>query len=119
MTKFHAVRTEADGHVFASKAEARRYSELRFMELGGVISALRRHPSFTLAPMVKIGGETIRSIKYSADFAYIANGVEVIEDVKSRPTSVTAAYRLRRNLWFRAHADRLNAGTLRFEEVYR
>lgn len=119
MTKFHAIPTEVDGQRFASKAEARRYQELRFLELGGVISGLRCHPSYTLAPMVKVGGETIRSIRYTADFAYIENGVEVVEDVKSRPTSATAAYRLRRNLWHRAHAERIDAGELVFREVYR
>lgn len=119
MTKFHAIPTTVDGIRFASKAEARRYSELRLLELAGEISELRPHPSYTLAPKVKVGGETIRSIRYTADFAYVERGVTVVEDVKSRPTSVTAAYRLRRNLWHRAHAADIDAGRLVFREVYR
>lgn len=119
MTKFHAIPTTVDGIRFASRAEATRYSELRLMAAAGAITELRCHPSYTLLPKVRIGGETVRAARYTADFAYVEDGVTVVEDVKSRPTSATAAYRLRLNLWRRAHAAALDAGTLVFREVYR
>lgn len=50
--KYGAVRTEVDGHSFASKAEARRYQELRLLEKAGKIESLELQPVFVLhAPL--------------------------------------------------------------------
>lgn len=42
--KFGAVATVVDGHTFPSKAEARRYQELRLLEKAGQITKLRLRP---------------------------------------------------------------------------
>ena len=50
--KFNAVKTVIDGHTFASKAEAKRYGELRMLEKAGKIESLELQPVFILnAPL--------------------------------------------------------------------
>ena len=46
--KYRAVPTVIDGIRFASKAEARRYGELRLLEQAGEIRDLVRQPRFAL-----------------------------------------------------------------------
>lgn len=75
-SKYRAVRTQVDGITFASKKEARRYGELRLMELGGLIRRLERQPVFILA----VNGEEI--CRYIADFRYWVEDVCIVEDVK-------------------------------------
>ena len=41
MSKYRNIKTEVDGIVFDSKAEARRYAELRLLEKANEISDLR------------------------------------------------------------------------------
>ena len=89
MTKYRAVRTTVDGIAFASRAEARRYKELRLLERAGEISRLELQPVFP----VTINGALI--CKYVADFVYFADGARVVEDVKGM---VTPVYRLKKKL---------------------
>lgn len=95
MTKYGAVRTKVDGYTFASRAEAKRYGELRLLERAGEISKIVVHPFWN----VHINGMKICRIEL--DFAYIAepekSGLLVYEDVKSKPTD-TALSRLKRKL---------------------
>ena len=37
MNKYHAIKTTVDGITFDSRAEARRYRELKLLERAGVI----------------------------------------------------------------------------------
>jgi hypothetical protein len=80
--KYGAVRTEVDGIVFDSKAEARRYGDLKLMEQAGEIRELVLQPRYDLT----VQGVTIG--KYIADFAYIDNktGARIVEDVKGVKT---------------------------------
>lgn len=90
MSKYNAVKTEVDGYVFDSKAEANRYSELKLMELADEISYLELQPKF---PIV-VNGKKIAT--YIADFRYFYCGTkQVIEDVKGVKTPV---YRLKKKL---------------------
>ena len=91
MNKYHARKTEVDGYVFDSRAEARRWSELKLLEDAGEISVLERQIPFE----VQVNGQHI--CKYYADFVYIENGERVVEDVKSAPTR-TPEYRLKKKL---------------------
>lgn len=85
-----------DGHVFASKAEARRYQELSLMEKAGVIRDLRLQPEYELIPKFKKGNKTYRKTAYIADFEYKENGRTVVEDVKGFATDV---YKLKKKLF--------------------
>lgn len=79
-----------DGIVFASKAEARRYGELKIMVKLGLAKELELQPQFTFF----IGDK--KMFKYIADFKYFnAIGQEVFEDVKGVRTAV---YRLKKKI---------------------
>lgn len=72
MNKYHNCKVIIDGIKFDSKAEARRYVELKLMEDTGHIKELKLQPKFELQPKYKNNkGETIRAITYKADFSYI------------------------------------------------
>lgn len=81
MNKYRAVPTVIDGIRFASKAEARRYGELKLLERGGKIKHIEMQMRFPLDVSYKFGGEKTIG-HYVADFYYLQNGKEVIEDVK-------------------------------------
>ena len=90
--KYRNQPVEVDGHKFDSKREARRYKELKLLEMGQRIRDLQVHPSFELA----VNGEHI--CKYKADFAYAdMRGKLIVEDAKCAATK-TQAYRLRKRL---------------------
>lgn len=82
--KFGAVKTTVDGIEFASKAEAKRYGELRLLEKRGLIANLELQPRYDfIVNGVKIGF-------YKADFRYLENGAPIVEDVKGYRTDVFA-----------------------------
>jgi hypothetical protein len=99
MTKYRAIKTEVDGQRFDSKAEARRYSELRLWEKAGEIKDLRCQRAFVLAPGVKFDGESRAKppLRYVADFCYQEWRVDrwhtVVEDVKGVQTPLFRAKR--------------------------
>ena len=89
--KYNAVKTTVDGITFASKAEVRRYSELKLLEKAGEITALCLQPPF---PIVV---NDIPICKYVADFIYwdVEKDAQIIEDVKGMKTPV---YKLKKRL---------------------
>ena len=86
-TKFGAKKVYFDRIVFDSQAEAARYMELRVREEYNAISVLVVHPVFPL----HVEGKRIG--RYVADFRYYSDGVEIVEDVKSKPTAALRAFR--------------------------
>lgn len=89
MSKFRSKRTECDGITFDSKKEANRYSQLRLLEKAGQISDLEMQVTY---PMV-VNQHKVCS--YRADFRYMENGKQVVEDVKGVRT---ALYMLKKKL---------------------
>lgn len=89
--KYHAVSVEEDGYRFASKAEHRRYRELKLLVAAGAISDLEVHPKFPLT----INGTNVG--RYEADFGYrdLERNEVVFEDVKGVRTEV---YKLKAKL---------------------
>lgn len=114
--KYHAKRTEVDGIKFASKAEARRYGELKLLERARQIRALRLQPRYALCGLVVDGADcrdvnvgaivnTRRPIaQYVADFEYEEPHPQlpqthwrvVVEDVKG---VLTETYKLKKRLF--------------------
>ena len=99
--KYGNTKTKVDGLAFASKAEARRYGELKLLERGGVIQDLELQPKFGL-----IGREGTKICTYKADFRYAemipgTNRIShiVVEDVKSPSTAKERSYRLKSKLF--------------------
>jgi hypothetical protein len=97
VTKYRAVRTEIDGILFDSKAEGRRYQELRLMAVAGLITDLELQPRYELQPAYTKAGKRIRAIEYRADFRYrTKSGAVVVEDVKGMET---AEFKIKRKMF--------------------
>jgi hypothetical protein len=105
--KFKNKKTEIDGHKFDSKAESRRYLELKTLAQTHKIQDLRLQVPFELIPSQYINGKCVeRSVKFVADFTYKENGVLVVEDVKS-PATITQSYIIKRKLMLHVHGIRV------------
>ena len=102
-TKFKNKKVEIDGYKFDSKAEARRYEELKELAATNVIKNLELQKRYRLVPAQRIGGKLIeRAVDYVADFVYLTPGGIVVEDVKS-PYTITPAYIIKRKLMLYVH----------------
>jgi hypothetical protein len=84
-----AKKTTRDGITFDSAKEANRWTELTLEERAGKITNLRRQVPFALVV------NRINVANYVADFVYLRNGREVVEDSKGMRTEV---YRLKAKL---------------------
>ena len=104
-SKYNNRKVELDGFTFDSQKEARRYSELKILVRVGEISELELQKSFVLAESVKFNNEPRAkpAIRYVADFAYMENGVMIVEDVKSKATKSLPVYRLKKHLMKSIH----------------
>lgn len=96
--KYGAKKTVMDGILFDSKAEAKRYAELKLLERCGVICNLERQRKYVIVRKSRYG----RELFYVADFVYEENGKRVVEDVKSKATA-TPVYRLKKRLMAEIH----------------
>ena len=98
-SKYHSQKVVADGEVFDSRKECRRWQELKLLEKAGEITDLRRQVPFEIIPDQRepdrIGprggrrkGRIIeRKAVYIADFVYKdRSGLEVVEDCKGMRT---------------------------------
>jgi len=94
MSKYKAVKTVVDGITFASKREAKRYSELKLLERAGQIRNLELQPKFPLV----VNGQKICG--YIGDFSFFEGEKRVIEDSKGVRTR---AYRIKRKLLLALH----------------
>ena len=102
-SKYGNVKTEVNGVKYDSKKEAKRAQELEVQERLGLITNLERQKKFVLQPSFKFLGKTIREIAYVADFVYIENGVQVVEDVKSPATRKNPIYTLKKKMMMYVH----------------
>lgn len=103
-SKYGAVKTQIDGHTFASKAEARRFAQLKELERIGEIDSLELQPRYELAPGVKFSdaSRATPALRYVGDFRYRDHlGRLVVEDVKGGP--VTEGYRIKKHLMLAIH----------------
>jgi len=89
--KYGAKAVVIDGKTFPSKAEGRRYEELKLMQREGIIRDLQLQPRYP----IRISGVLVTT--YVADFRYfdVERGQEVVEDVKG---FVTDVYKLKKKL---------------------
>lgn len=88
---YNNQRTIIDGISFASKAESRRYQQLKERAELGQIHYLRVHPYYLLFPAFRDRlGRHHRAISYTADFAYVIIQEDgrrfIVEDVKGPRT---------------------------------
>lgn len=101
--KYGNKKTIANGKVFASGLEARRYTELELMEKAGQIRNLQRQVPFDLI----VNGEHVCT--YVADAVYeqpMITGAfweTTVEDTKSPPTRKKPEYALKKKLMRACH----------------
>lgn len=100
MSKYGAKKTFVEGITFDSRAEALQYVALRILENNGHITELKTQVKFDLAPSVIIQGRKRPPMRYVADFVYMQDGKQVVEDVKGMLTPV---YKLKRHLMKSVH----------------
>jgi hypothetical protein len=98
--KYGNIKTVVDGIVFDSKKEAKRYAELKLLEKAGKIYLLVLQPEYIIAAPCVINGRKMAARKYRADFSYIQDGKEIVEDTKGMKTDM---YKLKRHLMASIH----------------
>ena len=108
MSKYGAKKTTFQGMEFDSKREAERFAQLRFMQMGRIISDLKCQVKFELIPCQRDeSGKIIeRSVSYIADFVYtdLKTGQKVVEDAKGCRTK---EYIIKRKLMLHVHGIRI------------
>lgn len=99
---------------FDSKKEMQRYIVLKEAQDKGIISKLELQPTFELIP--KITEQIVKHLKtkdkieekfiqhpitYTADFAYVKDGIKVVEDVKAspKPYAIDEVFKLKEKLF--------------------
>ena len=100
MGKYNAKKTVLDGITFASRKEGKRYQELRLLERAGEIAELRLQVPYELIPKQK--GE--RACTYYADFVYMEDGKQIVEDTKGVKTPL---YVVKRKLMLWVHGIKI------------
>ncbi len=98
-SKYGSQKTVIDGEVIDSKKEAKRYGQLKIRLKIGELIFLARQVEFSF----HIEGQKIAS--YFADLVYMEAGKSglIVEDVKSPPTRLTPAYRLKKKMMKAQH----------------
>lgn len=86
-SKYHAQKTTVDNITYDSKKEAKRATELGYLQKIGQIKDLQRQVRFILQESyVNNEGKSIRPISYIADFVYSKNNQLIAEDCKGFKT---------------------------------
>lgn len=96
INKYHNTKVIYNGIKFDSKKERDRYINLKQLEKAGIIKELELQPKFLLLDTIHYKDKTYPKTYYKADFKYkTKDGVEIIEDVKSKITSKDKTYRIK------------------------
>ena len=119
-SKYGNRKIIVNGIKFDSKKEAERYQELSLLEKAGVISDLQMQVKFLLIPaqyeiVERYGkkGQKLQSgtkciekeCSYYADFVYLQNGEQVVEDTKGFKTP---EYIIKRKLMLFKYGIKIN-----------
>lgn len=90
-SKYGNQKIMIDGHTFDSKAEAKRYQELKLMKVSGTILWFNLQPSFLLSG----------NIRYRPDFIVCGSDLTIwVEDVKGMETE---GFKIKKKLWEEAY----------------
>ena len=89
--KYRNQKIEVDGQIVDSKAEAARLAILKLYQQGGMISDLvHQYRVPLMCGTMPITGPKGRQLYLVADFRYIENGKEVLEDTKGFVTAAAS-----------------------------
>lgn len=105
-SKYKAIKISNRLGTFDSKKEYERYLILLDREKHGEISKLERQVEYILVPhQTDEKGKVIeQAVKYRADFKYVEDGKEIVEDVKGIKTQV---YIIKRKLMLERYKIRI------------
>jgi len=104
--KYNAKKVDYHGITFDSRAEARRFQQLKDQLAAGAIRNLELQPRYVILPSYKRGGRTVRKTEYVADFRYqTPDGKTIVEDVKSPITAKNPVYRLKKKMFEYKYPD--------------
>jgi hypothetical protein len=120
VNKYRNKQVTRNGITFDSRKEAKRFAELQLLERAGAIADLKRQVKFELIPAqyetferysektgkrLKDGKRCVeQSVVYNADFVYMQNGKQVVEDTKGMRTE---KYIIKRKLMLWVHGIRI------------
>lgn len=120
MNKYHSRKITIGGIAFDSKKESKRWQELCLLQRAGQITDLQRQVKFVLIPTqyekfprhskktgkrLKDGIRTLeQECSYVADFVYMKDGKQVVEDTKGVKTK---DYIIKRKLMLHVHGIRI------------
>ena len=93
-SKYRNVPTVIDGLRFSSKAEAKRYSELKLLQASGQVRWFIRQPRFDLPDGITYVADFL--VVWAADELSFEPGQVTVEDVKGVETDV---FKLKRKLF--------------------
>lgn len=118
--KYGNKKVEHQGQLFDSKREMQRYVVLKEAEGKGLISDLRTQVTFELIPAIteeyvehlktkdKIKTRVLqRAVTYKADFVYIKDGEEIVEDVKISKALIPKEFALKEKIFFWKYGKRI------------
>lgn len=118
--KYGNKKVEYQGKLFDSKREMQRYVVLKEAEEKGLISDLRTQITFELIPAIteeyvehlktkdKIKTRVLqRAVTYKADFVYIKDDEEIIEDVKISKALIPKEFALKEKIFFWKYGKRI------------
>jgi hypothetical protein len=128
--RYNHTTVEVDGLKFDSRKEYDRYMFLKHEAEAGKISNLRTQVKFELIPKVteeyvehlktkdKIKTRTLQlPITWTADFCYIKDGEEVVEDVKGSKFTLSDRFLIKEKLFFWKYRKRIRIVYDEYEEV--
>lgn len=114
--KYGNRKINVGGNRYDSAKEARRHQELKLLERAGLISDLQTQVKFVLIPAQrepdtigprggrKPGRLLERELAYVADFVYMEDGKQVVEDVKGyKGGNAYAIFSIKRKLMLWVH----------------
>ena len=93
--KYHNKKVIIDGIEFMSSKEGKRYLQLKELQNKGEITDLKLQVPFILIPSFNLGKKRYREMKYIADFVYIKDGQQIVEDTKGYRTEI---YKIKKKL---------------------
>lgn len=97
-SKYLNKKVIIDSIVIDSTKEAKRWFDLQILQKAGIIQQLQRQVAFKLVDAVILKGRKKPALRYYADFVYIDNEKQIIEDVKSAITRKNPVYRIKLHL---------------------
>lgn len=118
--KYGNKKVEYQGKLFDSKREMQRFVVLKEAEEKGLISDLRTQVTFELIPAIteeyvehlktkdKIKTRVLqRAVTYKADFVYVKDGEEIVEDVKISKALIPKEFALKEKIFFWKYGKRI------------